>query len=464
MKKDTREYFSTVLVSLGFVILFLLSSCKKDNPVIPPEPSPVDHRKITLANEGTSCSEIWLKLTADSINLPISVILNMNSTMEDITLSNRRDTVLYFDSLPLNSSYRFSAALSQDTLIKSNELQVNTLSPTSHNFTYQTFELGDPLSGYSSILYGASIIDGNNIWVVGEIYEVDSSGNDIQYNAAHWNGTDWELKQILYYTICGQSHKTPYPVGSIVQVENQLWAAMRGNEVVRISDTTQTEIMCLPLSMEIYSVWGNNSSNVYAAGNLGNIARYDGNSWQSIPSPTILTLIDIYSNGNGAIYAAGIDVSQDKGIVLKGNSSGFSVMINSEIITEDELFDKLYGELESVWVDENGIIYAGGDLLYRYKNNQWNYETSLPENYIGGNPGAFYRGSIASIRGNGSNDYIIAGGRNTLKHFNGIDWEQIGLPYSPSSPIAYGKVEQKGNTAVAVGWNGNKAFIILLKR
>ncbi len=188
MKKNTREYFSAVLVSFAFIILVLLSSCKKDNPVIPP-PNPTDYRKITLSEEGRSCSEIWVKLTADSISLPSSMILNMSNTTEDITLYNRRDTVLYFDSLPPNSSYRFSAVLSQDTLIKSNELQVNTLSPTSHNFTYQTFELGDPLSGYSSILYGASIIDENNIWAVGEIYYADSSGNDIQYNAVHWDGT-----------------------------------------------------------------------------------------------------------------------------------------------------------------------------------------------------------------------------------------------------------------------------------
>ncbi len=464
MKKGKREYFPAVLVSLTFVILILLSSCKKDNPVIPP-PNPTDYRKITLSEEGRSCSEIWVKLTADSISLPSSMILNMSNTTEDITLYNRRDTVLYFDSLPPNSSYRFSAVLSQDTLIKSNELQVNTLSPTSHNFTYQTFELGDPLSGYSSILYGASIIDENNIWAVGEIYYADSSGDDIQYNAVHWDGTDWELKQIMYYTICGQNHKTPYPVGSIVQVENQLLAAMRGNEVVRISDTTQTEIMCLPFSMEIYSVWGKNSSNVYAAGNLGKIAKYDGSSWQSITSPTTLALTDIYSNGNGAIYAGSGNSFNGDGVLLKGDEEGvFTVMVEGGIIDESQLFKpNLYGPLGAVWVDENNIIYSGGFYLYRYKNNSWNYVTSLPENYLGGNP-SLHRSVISSIRGNSVNDYIIAGGRNTLQHFNGIDWEQLGLPYDPSSAIVWRDVQMKNNTAIAVGNKGSNAFIILLKR
>jgi hypothetical protein len=37
--------------------------------------------------------------------------------------------------------------------------------PTSQSFNYQTFELGDPLSGYSSVLYGVAIIDEKDIWV-----------------------------------------------------------------------------------------------------------------------------------------------------------------------------------------------------------------------------------------------------------------------------------------------------------
>jgi hypothetical protein len=74
-----------------------------------------------------------------------------------------------------------------------------------------------------------------------------------------------------------------------------------------------------------------------------------------------------------------------------------------------------------------------------------------------------HRGFISSIRGNGSNDFVIAGDRNTLKHFNGISWQQIGLPYNPQSQISL-IAKQKGNTVVAVGSNGSKAFIILLNR
>jgi hypothetical protein len=219
------------------------------------------------------------------------------------------------------------------------------------------------------------------------------------------------------------------------------------------------------IGVGINRMWGN-SDGIYVVGNNGFIAHRNSNgqTWQQITSGTELALIDMYSKDGNEIYVAGINVSEVKGVVLKGNTNGFSVMIRSEIIDESELFDKLYGDLASVWIDELGTIYAGGNLLYRYKNNEWNYVTSLPKNFIGGNPGSYYRGALSSIRGNASNDYIIAGGRNTLKHFNGVSWEQIGLPYDPQSPIVWRNVKTKDNIVVAVGFKDSYAFIILLNK
>ena len=204
--------------------------------------------------------------------------------------------------------------------------------------------------------------------------------------------------------------------------------------------------------------------NLYFAGNSGAIYHFTGQTWQQISSGTELDLTDIYGNEQGYVYATGVNGSELKGVLLKGNVNQFSIMINSEIIDESELFQKLYGILVAVWLDEHNTIYTGGSLLFRYKNNEWNYETSLPENFIGGNPGASYRGVISSINGNASNDYIIAGGRNTLKHFNGVSWEQIGLPYDPQSPIVWRSVKVKNNTVTAVGFKDIYAYIIMLNK
>ncbi|RJP62574.1 MAG: hypothetical protein C4543_01725, partial [Ignavibacteriales bacterium] len=123
-----------------------------------------------------------------------------------------------------------------------------------------------------------------------------------------------------------------------------------------------------------------------------------------------------------------------------------------------------YGELSAVWIDEKGTVYTGGNILFWNRRGEWNYVTNLPENYLGGNPGVYYRGFISSIRGNSSNDYVIVGDRNTFRHFNGASWKQLGLDYSPSNPIIWFEVEQKENLIVAVGYKNSKAIIIKLKR
>ena len=200
-------------------------------------------------------------------------------------------------------------------------------------------------------------------------------------------------------------------------------------------------------------------------GNAGNIAHYENGVWTKVESGTDLDLTDIYGDSEGNLYAAGVDIAFGKGVVVKGDQSGnWTVMIEGDIIDESELFDKLYGSFGALWIDENNTIYTGGNLLYQYKDSGWDYVRSLPENFLGGNPGTFYRGFINSIRGNASNDWIIAGDRNTLKHFNGVDWAQLGLPYDPGSGIKWSKIEIDGDVAVVVGDNGIKAKIMLLKR
>lgn len=335
-------------------------------------------------------------------------------------------------------------------------MQVTTLDTSSHNFNWQTFELGEPLTGNSSILYDVDIIDENNIWAVGEIYVIDSLGQTDRYNAAIWNGLNWQLQKLNYQGF-------PPVIHSVFAIDEQdvwldPWFHWNGQEIQELP------IDPIFIGVGVNRMWGN-SDGIYVVGNSGFIAfRSTSGNWQQIESGTNLSLTDIYRYNGNDIYISGAYTPEVKGILLRGIGSQFSIMINSEIITENELFEKLYGELATVWEDEIGTIYTGGNILFRYKNNEWNYVTSLPENFIGGNPGAYYRGFISSIRGNASNDYIIAGDRNTLKHFNGVTWEQIGLPYSPSSPIIWYKVAQKGNTVVAVGDKGSYAFIILLTR
>ncbi|MBI2417805.1 MAG: hypothetical protein HYV28_07860, partial [Ignavibacteriales bacterium] len=78
-------------------------------------------------------------------------------------------------------------------------------------------------------------------------------------------------------------------------------------------------------------------------------------------------------------------------------------------------------------------------------------------------PNRFGWSYIYTLRGQYSNDVMIGGELNTLQHFNGYSWRQVGPPFN-STNYNWRKVEMKGNTAVAVGYRGSKAVVMILKR
>ena len=99
------------------------------------------------------------------------------------------------------------------------------------------------------------------------------------------------------------------------------------------------------------------------------------------------------------------------------------------------------------------------------KAGKWNYVKSLPGNILYGNPNNLYRGYLHAIRGVASNDMVIAGEINTLRHFNGVAWVQIGEPYQP---LNYNKFwyacDMKNNMIIAVGDANGRATILLARR
>jgi hypothetical protein len=216
-------------------------------------------------------------------------------------------------------------------------------------------------------------------------------------------------------------------------------------------------------------LWGTSSNDLFAVGNNGTTIYYDGTNWHEAGSNSKLDLLDIWGNHNTEIYAVGVDYSEVKGVVLKYNGSWFEKIIEGFVhgngFEPSKLFNtQLYGTTDGVWRDERGTLYTVGNLMYQYSRGKWNYVTSLPENYIGGNPGNYYRGYLHSVRGNASNDIFIFGESNTIIHFNGSSWNKIGPPYQPFSDQFWFNCAVKGDLVVGVGEIGNQAHLIRLWR
>jgi hypothetical protein len=448
--------FALIILSLTVI----LSSCKEDNP-LPPENQP----QVNLTLEDVSCTEAWIKLSTNNVSLPADVDLYLDSSLaETLSLANT-DSLLYIDSLLPNQTYSFHTVIhTYNHTIKSDPLRVTTMDTTSHNFTWQSWTFGGQAGGCN--LYDVAVINENDIWAVGRINIADTSQNGYtMYNAVHWDGSQWELKRLEYYGSCSAVRFPPLKA---------IWAFSDSNIVITNGgsigwfngNTVSLDCGVNPLlTGAINKIWGPSSNDLYVVGNSGSIVHKQNGHWSSEESGTDMALADMIGTSGNNIFICGADVNNVKGIILKKNNSGWETFVNSRILTSEELFNPdLFGSLPSIWLDEKSTLYAAGNLLYQYKFGKWDYVHSLPENYIGGDPGVYYRGFIADVKGVKSNDMWIAGDRNTLRHFNGVSWKQIGFPYSPDSDIVWYTVYPTENCVAVVGFKGNSAIVMLIKR
>lgn len=301
---------------------------------------------------------------------------------------------------------------------------------------------------------------------MGEIYLTDSTGQSDPnaYNLAKWNGHTWQLFRIQFYTFCGQQYTGSYPANAVaILSDTEIWIASN-SEIAVWNGSKEGKIMCLPVSVaKIYAVSPNE---VYTVGPLGEIGYYKNGTWQKEESGTGMDLYDINSTDGKTVYAGGGDYSNYNGILLNTDSNGkWQTLNEGRNIDSTALFNPYFsGIANTVWESSSGTVYFGGNLLYSYKAGVYSLVKTLPGNYIGGNSLGQYFGYISEIRGNGDNDIMLVGEGNTIRHYNGVRWSQLGMPYDYSSNYLWSSVAMKGNLAIAVGFMNRNAVIMVLKR
>jgi hypothetical protein len=286
---------------------------------------------------------------------------------------------------------------------------------TSHLINWFTDDIGD----YGSILRDVAIINDTLAYAVGEIHR-----NDTLYNLAKWNGHEWTLQQIMFYTICGQQSRTPYPASSVFAFSgNEIWVAMYGDQIAKIENGEQTQTICLPSS--IRKIWGSSSNNLFVVGDNGNIARYQNGVWTSIESGTDVHLIDVWGSPDGSIvWVAGFEDSYGT-VLLRNTGNGFQKVLEITDPGMPHPPDKITHVFKSLWTDKTDTVYLGaigrvyaapkhilGAFAPAKENTWWDYENQTeypPETNI--------------IRGTAGNDIFIAGYNQFIRHWNGASWK-----------------------------------------
>ncbi|MEP0862033.1 MAG: glucosyl transferase, partial [Ignavibacterium sp.] len=309
---------------------------------------------LKLELEDASCTEAWIKFSSTNIQIPNSVILIQDGVVRKTINVETQDTLLYIDSLLPNKTYKFQTFIqssNQQINTSSNELTVTTMDTTSHEFTWQSWEFG---TIGSSSLYDVAIINENDIWAVGEINIADTSINGYTtYNAVHWDGTKWELKRILYkggiWVI-----KTIFAFSS-----NDIWFS--GYVRYLNGQFIELTIPDILIGWSINKLWGSSSEDLYAVGNNGNIAHWDGRKWTKIESGTTVDLKSVSGNNND-LFISGNSLDQSESLLLRlTNFQARTVWYNNNINGTDPYGNIIYCSK----VTDNNLFLSSNRGIYR---------------------------------------------------------------------------------------------------
>jgi hypothetical protein len=301
------------------------------------------------------------------------------------------------------------------------------------------------------VLYDVAIIDENNIWAVGEIYLRDSLGNcdPKAYNAVHWDGTKWELKRIYTYSACSSIYYAP--LKSIYAFsENNIVVTSGGGMWWFNGNKWNAECSINPLlTGAINKLWGSSSSDLYAVGNNGNIAHWDGVRWKKIESGTDLQFPDIYGAKNNKTAETEILAVCTRNYPL--NKDIYKIVSNTAIKISSE---PIQWELFSCWFIPERHYYVVGGGIYEKKY--------LSDSNWRNGPLDITKYGTSCIRGTDLNNVFVVGAYGEVLHFNGYSWKSF-LPELGTFQGSYGSVDIKNNIVAITGYHGRKAKITIAR-
>ncbi|MBK9097189.1 MAG: hypothetical protein IPM14_03525 [bacterium] len=436
----------TIIIIFSFVILVYFISCDTTEPPIQ------NGASISLKLFDISVTEAYLYIEINNSSSRQVELLKDDTMNLSFNLVGN-DTILLITDLTEDTNYKFTALLKQQDYVvsRSEELTINTLTPTSQNFTWQVFTYGNPNYG-NSVLRDVSVIDENYIWVVGEVYLPDSSGQtDYEvYGAGFWDGSNWKLIKVPMSDY-GNPRPPPSPkkVCTVQEVDNNIYVASSANLMKNVNGVWIEEaffIKDMSFDGQVIQMYAYNEDNIFCVGRNGAIYHITNSGWNEIESGTETYLSDIW----GTIEP--IDDEQIKyitGLHLQPQDETKLLRINDQNIVQD-LNWSINSDLSSVWTNKSFPIYVAGNKLFTNKTGDWQEIPDISFQYY-----------ISCVRGSALNDIVVCGTLGLIAHYNGVDWTTFG---QISTGAIFSSIEIKGNTICAVGELGTDAIIVLGKR
>jgi len=438
-KPKSKAVAKTVLY---ISLIFLVASCNE----CPTEPE----YDIYLSVEEVLSTSVMIKVT-----LPDSGQINhFELDRNDSTIATYSclddDTLITDNELIPDTKYTYQVRFLKDdkTKAQSEAITIHTLATTSHDFVWEI----DTLGIYGSYLKDAWIVDEDDIWVVGNIVmpDPDSSWNGTgreTFNAAHWNGKEWE-----YIHIKGNLVNDVGPLYSIWYFDSgDIWVTSHcfpihwdGNEWTLYHIQNMGLDACAG-----NAIWASSPNDIYFVGRKGSIVHYDGSGFEKVESGTEINLRDIYGIGSHT-FAVGSNTDgkyAGQSIALHRDNSTWETIRHEYVFFPKSSADR--GKICTVWAHENYFYYIDYSGLMRYdpKSGELNEWFSKGEMYG-------FRTNIIRIRGNALNDIIHVNNWAHILHYNGESWQPIDDVFNqyPDGEIDVESMDFRGDIVTIVGF------------
>lgn len=433
------KFFNIVLVCVSLIAGF---GCKTTPPVYPVSPPYV--QSLHLYSDDIGVTEAWLKvhLSDTTHSRLVKIFRDTVSIFNGFIVST--DTLILDTTLQPNSIYNYRAYRFNNSakIDSSGKVTIQTLNTTSHNFTWYLDTLGDGPS--SSFLGDVTVINDTDAWAVGELHYVDSLGQYTTplYNAAHWDGTRWNLLRVYLPDCVDADTELSYLQVTYSFDDNHLWLLDGQSIIQKVGQSIFR--LCIPYSQvtgTTLKVWGTNDQSVYAVGSIGTMVYYDGTNWSKVVSGTTANINDIWGDttlGSSNIQIIAAVTNRDQLGEMK------LLKINSPQ-SVDTLSWSPQVEIHSVWFKGRSKLFVVGDGVFMGRNGVWQVQHLLP----------YYS---TRVRGTGVNNVIVVGAFGACSHFDGVTWRNY-----PQFYLATGSLEcldVKGKFIVAGGYIGGQAVIL----
>ena len=430
---NTRTLTGTIntLLLLGCLLL----ACK-DNGT---EPPPIPER-IKLAMIDVAVKEAYLHIAVSNPTSNETFSLQRDGVTV-LTFPAVADTIIADTALTQTTTYQYTARLSanNETTGTGNTISARTLAPTSHNFTWQTFLMGD---GNGSALYDVALINDTLAYAVGEIY---LSGDPLPYNLARWNGQSWTLQRVTVMFRGSTITPTLYGIFTISSTDIWLAAGMaiRGDGTNWIGHDVRTITGYDTLSFT--RCWGRSSSGMYFVGLAGSLAYFSNGTWQRLESGTRTSILDVWGIANPVTGQEDV-YSAVSSFFEQGDKRILKITDNTRV---DSLRWQPNRLLNAVWTNRGRPLFTAGDGVF--------------ENVSGGPCRELNIGATIytnRIRGTGLNNIIVVGDFGLIAHYSGLDWQIIGYDYD----AGWGSVAVTNDFIVAVGNKNGRGLVTIGRR